>query len=66
MEGLREIEGLRGGDEVITQDPRTGELKYRPLVAVYHNPPNGTLRIEIDGETIVATGIHRFWKAGKG
>ena len=27
-------------------------------------PP--TLRIAIGGESIVATGIHRFWKAGKG
>ena len=28
--------------------------------------PLSTLRIAIDGETIVAAGIHRFWKAGKG
>ena len=25
-----------------------------------------TFRLKIDGETIVATGIHRFWKAGTG
>ena len=66
MDGPRPIEDLRAGDDVLTQNPRTGELKYQPLVAVYHNPPNGTLRIEIDGESIVATGIHRLWKAGKG
>ena len=35
-------------------------------MAVYHNPPNATLRIELDDDVIVATGIHRFWKAGKG
>ena len=57
---------LRAGDQVLTQNPKTGELKYQPLVAVYHNPPNATFRIELDGESIVATGIHRLWKAGKG
>jgi hypothetical protein len=35
-------------------------------VTAYHNPPNATLRIELGNETIVATGIHRFWKAGRG
>jgi tetratricopeptide (TPR) repeat protein len=64
--GLQVIEKLRAGDEVLTQDPNTGELRYQPIVAVYHNPPNATLRIELDDEAIVATGIHRFWKAGKG
>jgi hypothetical protein len=64
--GLQLIEELRAGDVVLTQAPTTGELKYQPLVAVYHNPPNETFRIELDGEAIVATGIHRFWKAGRG
>ena len=60
------IENLRAGDLVLTQAPKTGELKYQPIVTAYHNPPNATLRIELDSETIVATGIHRFWKAGRG
>jgi tetratricopeptide (TPR) repeat protein len=64
--GPRPIEDLREGDDVLTQNPKTGELKYQPLVAVFHNPPNTTFRVELDGETIVATGIHRLWKAGKG
>ena len=33
---------------------------------MHRNRPSATLRIALDGETIVATGIHRFWKAGKG
>ena len=36
------------------------------MLATHLNGPAETLRITIDGETIVATGIHRFWKAGKG
>ena len=66
LEGLQVIEKLRAGDAVLTQDPKTGELRYQPIVAVYHNPPNATLRIELDDDAIVATGIHRFWKAGRG
>ena len=66
MDGSRPIEDLRAGDDVLTQNPRTGELKYQPLVAVFHNPPNATFRIGLDGDSIVATGIHRLWKAGKG
>jgi hypothetical protein len=36
-------------------------------VEVYHNPPNATYRVTLEsGESIVATGIHRLWVAGKG
>lgn len=41
-------------------------LGFQPVVVAYHNPPNATFRIELGNETIVATGIHRFWKAGQG
>ena len=35
-------------------------------MAVHKNEPSSTVGIATDGETIVATGIHRFWKSGKG
>jgi hypothetical protein len=67
LDGLRPIEALRPGDLVLTQDPKGGELKYRAVVEVYHNPPNETYRVALEtGESIVATGIHRLWVAGKG
>ena len=66
LEGAVSIEKIRAGDLVLTQAPKTGELKFQPVVTAYHNPPNATLRIELGKETIVATGIHRFWKAGRG
>ena len=66
IDGPRPIENLRFGDQVLSQNPKTGELKYHPLLAVYHNPPNATLRIELEQDTIVATGIHRLWKSGRG
>jgi hypothetical protein len=66
IEGLRPIESIRIGDQVLMQDTKTGALRFQPIVAVYHNPPNATLRIQFSADSIVATGIHRFWKAGKG
>jgi hypothetical protein len=67
LDGLRPIESLRAGDLVLAQDLKSGELKYQAVVAAYHNPPNATYRVALDdGESIVATGIHRLWKAGQG
>ena len=39
---------------------------YQPVLATHANGPAATFRIKIDRETIVATGIHRFWTAGRG
>lgn len=64
--GPRPIETIRAGDRVLTQDAGTGSLSYQPVIAVYHNSPALTYAIRLGGETVSATGIHRFWKAGKG
>jgi hypothetical protein len=66
LDGPRPIESLRVGDRLLTQDMARGGLSYQPIVAVYHNRPAATLRINLGGETIVATPIHRFWRAGRG
>ena len=66
VDGPRAIESIQVGDRVLSQDTSKGYLAFRPVVAVHTNGPSATLRIAIGGETIVATGIHRFWKAGKG
>ena len=50
----------------MTQDAPTGEVTFRPILAVFHNKPAATLRVVLDGESIVATAIHRFWKSGSG
>ncbi|MGC8642738.1 MAG: polymorphic toxin-type HINT domain-containing protein [Isosphaeraceae bacterium] len=66
LEGKRPIEQLRAGDDVLTRNTATGLLSFQPVVTAYHNPPNATYRIDLGSESIVATGIHRFWKAGVG
>jgi hypothetical protein len=54
------------GDQILTQNTKTGALDYQPVIAVYHNKPTSTLRLDLGTESIVATLIHRFWKAGHG
>ena len=66
IDGPRTIESIQVGDRVLSQNTSTGVLGFQPVVAVHKNEPSSTIRIATDGETIVATGIHRFWKAGKG
>jgi hypothetical protein len=65
-DGRRAIESLRVGDVLLTEDTSTGRLEFQPVLAVFHNKPAPTLRIELGGDAVVATGIHRFWVAGKG
>jgi hypothetical protein len=64
--GMRPIESIQVGDQVLAQDVTTGALSFEPVVALHHNPPKPTLRIDLGDEAIVATPIHRFWKAGQG
>jgi tetratricopeptide (TPR) repeat protein len=64
--GPKAIETIRAGDRVLSQNVSTGALTYQPVMVVHRNQNAATVRIGVAGETIVATGIHRFWKAGKG
>jgi hypothetical protein len=67
LQGPRPIESLRPGDLVLTQDPRSGVLRYQAVVAIYHNPPQPTERVTTEsGEAFAVTRIHWLWKAGKG
>ena len=66
IDGPQPIESIRVGDRVLSQATSTGELAFQPVVATHLNPPASTLRISVGSESIVATGIHRFWVAGKG
>ncbi|APW59069.1 polymorphic toxin-type HINT domain-containing protein [Paludisphaera borealis] len=66
LRGTRPIEEVMPGDQVLTADTSSGSLQYRPVVRAYRNPPNETYRLDLGKESIVATGIHRFWKAGHG
>jgi hypothetical protein len=64
--GSRPIETLEVGDQVLAQEPGSGALSFQPVVAIFHNRPTPGLRITLGRESIVATAIHRFWRAGQG
>ena len=66
MDGPRAIELVQVGDLVLSENTTSGLLEFRPVVAAHLNEPSPTLRIVFDDETIVATAIHRFWRAGNG
>ena len=55
------------GDQVLTQDLRTGALSYQPgRRRPRTTSPTELCRIDLGRDAIKATGIHRFWKAGQG
>ncbi|MFO0952976.1 MAG: polymorphic toxin-type HINT domain-containing protein [Isosphaeraceae bacterium] len=66
LTGPKPIESLRVGDRVLVEDTSTGVLTYQPILSVYHNPPATLHAVDLGDETVWATGIHRFWKVGKG
>jgi tetratricopeptide (TPR) repeat protein len=66
VDGPRMIESIQVGDRVLSQNTETGLLGFEPVVGVHQSKPATTLRIAAGDESIVATGIHRFWTAGKG
>jgi hypothetical protein len=65
--GTRPIEAIQVGDQVLSQDAASGALGYQPVVFVHRNPPDPTLRIMLsDGESVVSSVYHRFWRASFG
>jgi Pretoxin HINT domain len=66
-EGSRPIEAIRVGDHVLSQDVSSGRLDYQPVLVVHHSQPAKTLRITLeDGQTLLPSVYHRFWRAGRG
>jgi len=51
---------------VLSQNPATGELAYRPVLDTTAGPPTGFVVLKFGGETITATLGHRFWVEGRG
>ena len=66
--GPRPIESIRVGDQVLAQDVTTERPQLPSRSSrLYSQPAEAhALRIDLGGEVIVATPIHRFWKAGRG
>jgi hypothetical protein len=66
LDGARRIESLHVGDLVLAQHPTTGELTYKPVLRTTQRPAGPVFVIELEGETIQASGGHLFWVSGQG
>ena len=65
-QGLTPIEQIQIGDRVLSKNVETGELALKPVLHTTYRPPRKTTRFEMDGDSIQATGGHRFWVSGSG
>jgi len=66
LTGRQPIEKIKVGDCVLAQDVESGELAYKPVLAVTVRQPGPRMRVGFDGESIVATPSHPFWVIGQG
>ncbi|MCU0981384.1 MAG: polymorphic toxin-type HINT domain-containing protein, partial [Pirellulaceae bacterium] len=63
---LTPVEQVQPGDLVLSQDPDTGELAYKPVLQTTLRPPSPQRRICVEDEEIAATLGHPFWGSGDG
>lgn len=64
--GPRPIEEIRVGDLVLSQDPETGELAYKPVLRFTIRPASQLTTLTAGDEKITCSGGHLFWVAGDG
>jgi len=60
------IEKIQGGESVLSQNPRTGELAYKLVIASPVRPKSSLIEINAGAETIRATRGHPFSVSGIG
>lgn len=65
-DGDRTIEEIQIGDLVLSANPKTGEIAYKPVVNTYVHVTDTVLYLTIDEEIIETTEDHPFWVEGQG
>lgn len=66
LSGPMPIEQVKVGESVLSQQPSTGELGYKMVLATTLRPPSPLVVIRANNETIRATRGHPFWVSGIG
>ena len=59
--GLKPIEDIEVGDEVLAYDEETGEQAYKPVVQLFRNETKEWYHVRINDEEIICTGGHPFY-----
>lgn len=65
--GMRPIESIRIGDNVVSQNIKTGEIALKPVLRTAQRPPSITCKIVlVSDEKIQTTLGHHWWVVGSG
>jgi len=64
--GATPIEQIKVGDRVLSQNPATGELAYKPVLQTTRREPVDLITFQTGDESIQCSGGHLFWVAGEG
>jgi hypothetical protein len=60
------IEDVQVGDLVLSQDPDSGTLAYKPVLKTTVRPPTRAYHVRTEKADICSSGGHAFWVAGEG
>jgi hypothetical protein len=66
LDGTMAIEKIRVGDVVLSQDPESGEISFKPVLRTSRRELAPTFSVETNGGQLNCTGGHLFWVAGEG
>lgn len=65
--GLRPIESIRIGDNVVSQDIESGKISLKPVIRTTERPTSITCHIVLANNTKIQSTLgHHWWVAGKG
>ena len=64
--GQKPIESIQRGDRVLTQNPESGELAFKPVLRATHTSAASTQTVTLGDETLTCTTAHPFWVNGLG
>jgi len=67
--GMVDIDKIEVGDLVLSQNPNTGELAYKPVLRVTIRPPEELLRVRLASPrstVLEGSGGHPLWVSGQG
>jgi len=60
------VEEIKPGDRVLSQDPESGELAYKPVLETTLRSPSPMVKIHLGSDLIETTRGHMFFVSGKG
>ena len=66
VNGLKKIEDIRAGDQVIARDVESGEKGEKEVLQTFEREVDVLVHLQIAGEEIVTTQTHPFYVEGKG